>query len=209
MPVTQFNMKYVEQAGLVKFDFLGLKTGDSRTKDTGYDHMWVARKSTAQIPLMTRKRMSYMASGNTVGVFQLVRRYARTRCARSSFQLLEDIIALVSLYRPGPMDNIPRYIAVKEEREDADYMHPILKPLLEDTYGTAIYQEQVMQAAQELAFTIRSAVRICSGRAMGKRSRRRWMRSARCSSTARKHHDVLVTRPRIFEQINKFAGYGF
>lgn len=210
MPVTQFNMKYVEQAGLVKFDFLGLKTMTVVQKTLDMIAAGGTEIDSLQIPLDDPKAYELMASGNTVGVFQLESAGMRDTLRKVKPNRFEDIIALVSLYRPGPMDNIPRYIAVKEEREEADYMHPILKPLLEDTYGIMIYQEQVMQAAQELAgYTLGGADLL--RRAMGKKIKEEMDAQRQMFiDGAKKYHDVPKAKAEdIFEQINKFAGYGF
>lgn len=219
MPVTQFNMKYVEQAGLVKFDFLGLKTmtviqkaadlvnnapGKANNKD-GEDDIEILK-----IPLDDPKTYDLIASGNTVGVFQLESAGMRDALRRIKPNRFEDIIALVSLYRPGPMDNIPTYAKRKDGAEDPDYMHDLLKPYLTETYGIMIYQEQVMQSAQALAgYTLGGADLL--RRAMGKKiqaemdaQREMFMKGAK------EHHDVSENKSsEIFDQIAKFAGYGF
>src|SRR5690606_26938305 len=146
MPVTQFNMKYVPQAGLVKFDFLGLKTMTVVQRTLDLIAQKQERIDSLQISLHDAKTYELMASGNTVGVFQLESAGMRDVLRKMKPNRFEDIIALVALYRPGPMDNIPKYISVKEGREEPDYLHPLLQPFLEETYGIMIYQEQVMQA---------------------------------------------------------------
>jgi DNA polymerase-3 subunit alpha len=234
MPVTQFNMKYVEQAGLVKFDFLGLKTmtviqktvdminsnskssprrkpGSSATdqEDPGLrrdDGMIDILK----IPLDDPKAYKLMASGNTVGVFQLESSGMRDVLRKVRPNRFEDIIALVSLYRPGPMDNIPKYVAVKEKREAPDYLHPKLQPYLEETYGIMIYQEQVMQAAQVLAgYTLGGADLL--RRAMGKKIQKEMdAQREMFVKGAKEHNNVPAERAEeIFNIIDKFAGYGF
>ncbi|MCC7305199.1 MAG: DNA polymerase III subunit alpha [Alphaproteobacteria bacterium] len=207
MPVTQFNMKWVEQAGLIKFDFLGLKTMTviQKTLDMiGKDI------DLLQIPLDDQKSYQLMASGNTVGVFQLESSGMRDVLKKVKPNRFDDIVALVSLYRPGPMDNIPRYVAVKEGKEEADYLHPKLKPLLEDTYGIMIYQEQVMQAAQVLAgYTLGGADLL--RRAMGKKIKKE-MDEQRATFVMGAKEFSGVSRNQaeeIFNQIDKFAGYGF
>jgi len=211
MPVTQFNMKYVESAGLVKFDFLGLKTLTVIQKALEY-----VKNSTGeqidilQIPLDDEKSFQLMAEGRTVGVFQLESSGMRDVMRRMKPNRFEDIIALVALYRPGPMDNIPLYIARKLGDEEPDYMHPILQPYLEETYGIMIYQEQVMQAAQALAgYTLGGADLL--RRAMGKEIQAE-MDSQRemFVSGAAEHNNVPPQQANeIFDQIAKFAGYGF
>lgn len=211
MPVTQFNMKYVEQAGLVKFDFLGLKTMTVVHKALKLVEQTSGQKIDAlEIPLDDDKSYELMARGDTVGVFQLESAGMRDTLRKVKPNRFEDIIALVSLYRPGPMDNIPKYISVKEGREDADYMHPVLKPFLEETYGIMIYQEQVMQAAQHLAgYTLGGADLL--RRAMGKKIKEEMDRQREIfvDGSAEKHKVPAKQAEVIFEQINKFAGYGF
>lgn len=211
MPVTQFNMKYVEQAGLVKFDFLGLKTMTVVQKSLDLVEQEHGEKINAlDIPLDDPKAYELMARGDTVGVFQLESAGMRDALKKVKPNRFEDIIALVSLYRPGPMDNIPLYVEVKEGKKDPDYMHPILQQYLEETYGIMIYQEQVMQAAQSLAgYTLGGADLL--RRAMGKKiveemdkQRQMFMEGAK------EHHNVPEKQSsEIFDQIAKFAGYGF
>ncbi len=211
MPVTQYNMKYVEQAGLVKFDFLGLKTMTvvQKSLDIVFEETGV-RIDALDIPLDDAKSYELMAAGNTVGVFQLESAGMRDVLRKVKPNRFEDIIALVSLYRPGPMENIPKYIAVKEGKEEADYMHPILQPFLEETYGIMIYQEQVMQAAQKLAgYSLGGADLL--RRAMGKKIKAE-MDNQRTIFVdgAKEHHNVSEKiSSNIFDQIAGFAGYGF
>ncbi len=211
MPVTQFNMKYVEQAGLVKFDFLGLKTMTVVQKSLNIVHEQTGTRIDAlEIPLDDPKAYELMSRGDTVGVFQLESSGMRDMLKKVKPNRFEDIIALVSLYRPGPMDNIPKYIDVKEEREDPDYMHPVLQPFLEETYGIMIYQEQVMQAAQELAgYTLGGADLL--RRAMGKKIQAEMDKQRKMFvDGSKEHHNVPEKKSsEIFDQIAKFAGYGF
>ena len=211
MPVTQYNMKYVEQAGLVKFDFLGLKTMTvvqktlNIIKENGGEDIHAL-----DIPLDDPKAYELIARGDTVGVFQLESAGMRDALRKVKPNRFEDIIALVSLYRPGPMDNIPKYISVKEEREEPDYMHPILQPYLEETYGIMIYQEQVMQAAQELAgYTLGGADLL--RRAMGKKIKAEMDAQRKMFVDGAKETNNVGQKKasHIFDQIAKFAGYGF
>ncbi len=210
MPVTQFNMKAVEQAGLIKFDFLGLKTMTVIQKTLDMLKAKGQKIETLDIPLDDEKSYALMSAGDTVGVFQLESAGMRDTLRKMKPNRFEDIIALVSLYRPGPMDNIPKYISVKEQKEDADYLHPILRPYLEETYGIMIYQEQVMQAAQSLAgYSLGGADLL--RRAMGKKIKEE-MEEQRDMflKGAKEHHNVSADQAAfIFEQIAKFAGYGF
>ncbi len=211
MPVTQFNMKYVEQAGLVKFDFLGLKTMTvvQKTLDIVFEETG-KRIDALDIALDDAKSYELMAAGNTVGVFQLESAGMRDVLKKVKPNRFEDIIALVALYRPGPMDNIPKYIAVKEGKEEPDYMHPILKPLLEETYGIMVYQEQVMQAAQLLAgYSLGGADLL--RRAMGKKIQSEMDKQRQIFVDGAKEHNNVPEKQAsmIFDQIAGFAGYGF
>ncbi|GJL84858.1 MAG: DNA-directed DNA polymerase [Micavibrio sp.] len=210
MPVTQFNMKYVEQAGLVKFDFLGLKTMTVIHKTIELIERGGEKIDYLQIPLDDQKTYDLLASGNTVGVFQLESSGMRDVLRKMKPNRFEDIIALVALYRPGPMDNIPKYISTKAGNEEPDYLHPKLKPFLEETYGIMIYQEQVMQAAQELAgYTLGGADLL--RRAMGKKIKAEMDAQRQMfMDGAKEHNNVPAGQANhIFDQIAKFAGYGF
>ena len=151
MPVTQFDMKYVEAAGLVKFDFLGLKTlsvlkeGERLLAEQGVEVDFDA------LPWDDPAVYELLQRGDTVGVFQLESEGMRRTLAAVRPTSFGDIIALVALYRPGPMDNIPMFGDRKNGREPIEYPHPLLEGILAETYGIFVYQEQVMQAAQVLA----------------------------------------------------------
>jgi DNA polymerase-3 subunit alpha len=208
MPVTQFNMKYVEQAGLVKFDFLGLKTMTVVQKTV--EMIGEGAPDLLTMPLDDEATYKLLASGNTIGVFQLESTGMRDVLRKVKPNRFDDIIALVSLYRPGPMDNIPNYVAVKEGRLEPDYMHPLLKPLLEDTYGIMIYQEQVMQAAQVLGgYTLGGADLL--RRAMGKKIKEEMdaQRTMFVQGANDNHQVPAAQAEHIFDQIAAFAGYGF
>lgn len=210
MPVTQFNMKYVEQAGLVKFDFLGLKTMTVIQKTVDMLNANGNNIELLQIPLNDAKSYELMASGHTVGVFQLESAGMRDTLRRVKPTRFEDIIALVSLYRPGPMDNIPAYADIKHGKKEPDYMHPKLQPVLEETYGIMIYQEQVMQAAQVLAgYTLGGADLL--RRAMGKKiqSEMDAQQDMFVKGAAANNNVSADKAEYIFGQIEKFAGYGF
>lgn len=211
MPVTQFNMKYVEQAGLVKFDFLGLKTMTVIQKAVELiEQSEGISIEMLKVTLDDKKTYNLIASGNTVGIFQLESAGMRDALRRTKPNRFEDIIALVSLYRPGPMDNIPLYARRKDGVEEPDYMHPILAPYLTETYGIMIYQEQVMQAAQALAgYTLGGADLL--RRAMGKKIQAEMdAQREMFVSGAAEHHQVPQEKSsEIFDQIAKFAGYGF
>ena len=151
LPVTQFNMKWVEPAGLVKFDFLGLKTLTVIQRALALIKQRGVEIDLATLGLDDRKTYELLARGDTVGVFQLESTGMRESLRRLKPDRFGDIIAMNSLYRPGPMDNIPTYINRKHGLEEVDYLHPLIAPVLEETYGVIIYQEQVMQIAQRLS----------------------------------------------------------
>ena len=209
MPVTQYNMKYVEQAGLVKFDFLGLKTLTVLKKAVEYIAMRNVEIDIINVPLDDKASFDLMCCGNTVGVFQLESSGMQNVLMNLKPDMFEDIIAVVALYRPGPMDNIPRYISCKHGEEDPDYLHPLIEEILKETYGVIIYQEQVMQIAQVLAdYTLGDADLL--RRAMGKKipaemdkQRERFQDGANAKGVD------IKQAAGIFDQVAKFAGYGF
>ena len=209
MPATQFNLKYVELAGLVKFDFLGLKTltvlqrAQELLKASGVE------LDLAHLPLGDPRTYEMLGHGDTVGVFQLEGQGMRDMLRKLRADRFEDIIAVVALYRPGPMENIPRYISVKHGEEQADYLHPSLEEILRETHGIMIYQEQVLQIAQKLAgFSLGSADLL--RRAMGKKiqSEMDAQREAFVAGAVQRNV-VRATAEHIFDQVAKFAGYGF
>jgi DNA polymerase-3 subunit alpha len=209
MPVTQFNMKWVEQAGLVKFDFLGLKTltvlqtAVALVKRRGIDI------DLTNIPLDDKNTYDLLARAEAVGVFQLESAGMRRALLDMRPDRFEDVIALVALYRPGPMANIPTYCARKHGMEQPDYIHPKLGPILKETFGVIIYQEQVMQAAQILAgFSLGQADLL--RRAMGKKIRKEMQAQrkhfvAGCIEHGVERHQADA----IFDLLERFAEYGF
>src|SRR5579872_3888073 len=150
MPATQFNMKWVEPAGLVKFDFLGLKTLTVLDVAVKLLRQRDIEVNLATLPIDDAASYQMLARGDVVGVFQVESQGMRRALIDMRPDRFEDIIALVALYRPGPMANIPTYCARKHGEEESEYLHPILEPLLKETYGVIIYQEQVMQIAQKM-----------------------------------------------------------
>ncbi len=209
LPATQLNMKWAEQAGLVKFDFLGLKTLTVVQRALRF-----LGKTEDEMPREWRTfddQASYdlMSDGDTLGVFQLEGQGMRDTLKKVRPGSIEDVIAIISLYRPGPMDNIPQFVDVKFGRVEADYYHPLLKPILEETYGVPVYQEQVMRMAQELAgYSLGEADML--RRAMGKKKveemlqqRKRFVAGAAEKNVPEKQAS------HIFDVMEKFAGYGF
>jgi DNA polymerase-3 subunit alpha len=209
MPVTQFDMKYVEAAGLVKFDFLGLKTLSVLQKAV----RMIAASGTVvdldRIPWDDPEVYKLLQRGETVGVFQLESEGMRRTLAAVKPTSFEDIIALVSLYRPGPMDNIPMFGARKNGREPIQYPHPMLEHVLKETYGIFVYQEQVMEAAKVLAgYSLGEADLL--RRAMGKKIKAEMDAQRERFITGCAANDI--SRPKaneLFDLIDKFAGYGF
>ncbi len=211
MAVTQFNMKYVESAGLVKFDFLGLKTMTVIHKTVKLIKQARGEDiDILKVPLDDAKTYQMLAEAKTVGVFQLESAGMRDTLRKMKPDRFGDIIALVALYRPGPMDNIPKFIDVKAGELEPDYMHPKLKPYLEETYGIMVYQEQVMQAAQALSgYTLGGADLL--RRAMGKKIPAEMAAQRKIFVDGAVEHSGLTKEraSEIFDQIDKFAGYGF
>ena len=209
LPATQFNMKWVEAAGLVKFDFLGLKTltvidravrfirarGETiDLDDTGFDDP---------------QTYELLQSGLTFGVFQLEGQGMRDTLRKVKPTCLEDVIALISLYRPGPMKNIDRFANVKHGREQPDYLHETLRPILEETYGVIVYQEQVMQIAQVLSgYSLGEADLL--RRAMGKKQPAEMAKQkSRFIDGAKERGVSEGLASHIFDLVEEFAGYGF
>ncbi|WP_119458633.1 DNA polymerase III subunit alpha [Rhodospirillaceae bacterium SYSU D60014] len=209
MPVTQFNMKFVEQAGLVKFDFLGLKTLTvlARARDL------IAERGESidlsNLPLDDAKSYEMIGRGESTGVFQLESSGMRDVLRKMKPDRFEDIIAVVALYRPGPMDNIPSYIARKHGEEEPDYLHPTLEGILKETFGIMIYQEQVMQIAQELSgYSLGTADLL--RRAMGKKIKAEMEAQRKIFVDGAVARGVRAAKAeQVFDQVNKFAGYGF
>ncbi|MYF85808.1 MAG: DNA polymerase III subunit alpha [Rhodospirillaceae bacterium] len=209
MPVSQFNMKDVEKAGLVKFDFLGLKT--LSVLQTAVDLLRARgiEIDLERLPLDDAGTYEMISRADTTGVFQLESSGMRDVLRRLKPDRFEDIIAVVALYRPGPMENIPSYINRKHGVEAVAYDHPKLEPVLKETFGIPIYQEQVQQMARDLAgYTLATADLL--RRAMGKKikaemdaQRETFVNGALANDVARSD------ATRIFELVAKFAGYGF
>ncbi len=209
MPVTQFNLKYVELAGLVKFDFLGLKTLTVLARALDLLRARGVMLDLAALPLDDRATYELLGRGDTVGVFQLEGAGMRDALRKLRPDRFEDIIAINALYRPGPMENIPRYIAVKHGEERADYLYPSLEPILAETHGIMIYQEQVMRIAQVLSgYSLGGADLL--RRAMGKKIKAEMeaQRKAFIDGATGRGVGERVAQ-HIFEQVAKFAGYGF
>lgn len=210
MPAVGYSMKYAEAAGLVKFDFLGLKTLTTiaetvklieKTRDIKID--------ISNIRLDDKDTFDMLATGDSIGVFQIESSGMRSVLRQMKSDKIEDIIALISLYRPGPMDNIPTYIRRKHGEEKIVYPHPMLEPILKETYGVIVYQEQVMEIAKVLAGYSLGAADLLR-RAMGKKikeemdeQREIFVEGAVINGVNKDHAG------EIFDLVDKFAGYGF
>jgi DNA polymerase-3 subunit alpha len=209
MPATQFNMKWVEPAGLVKFDFLGLKTLTVIDRAVAHAAERGVTLDMSRIPLDDKASFDMLGEGSATGVFQLESTGMRSTLRAMKPDTLEDIIALVSLYRPGPMENIPTYIERKQGRQKPDYLHPLLEGVLKETYGVIIYQEQVMQIAQILSgYSLGEADLL--RRAMGKKKKEEMDLQRKRFVDGAKEKGVNASKASsIFDLVQKFAGYGF
>ena len=210
MPVTQFDMKYVEAAGLVKFDFLGLKTLSVLKEGQRLLSAQGIEVDFSALPWDDIHVFELLQRGDTVGVFQVESEGMRRTLSAVKPTRFEDIIALNALYRPGPMDNIPMFGRRKNGQEPIEYPHPLLEEILKETYGIFVYQEQVMQAAQVLAgYSLGGADLL--RRAMGKKIQSEMdAQRATFVEGCAKHHDIPRAKANeLFDLIDKFAGYGF
>jgi DNA polymerase-3 subunit alpha len=227
MPATQFNMKWVEQAGLVKFDFLGLKTltviqgaiqqihAQGRPLHVAADGTQLyepaegAENDIGHIPLDDKKTYDLYASAKTVAVFQVESSGMMDALRQMKPTCIEDIVALVALYRPGPMENIPTYCQVKNGQKDRESVHKLIDHILEETQGIIVYQEQVMQIAQVMAgYSLGGADLL--RRAMGKKikeamdaERPKFVEGAKQNGVDQKKAE------EVFALLEKFANYGF
>jgi DNA polymerase-3 subunit alpha len=209
LPATQFNMKYVEKAGLVKFDFLGLKTLTIIDKAQRLIRQRIPDFDANKIPLDDKATFQMLGQGDTVGVFQLESAGMRDAVRQMRADRFEDLVALVALYRPGPMANIPLYCARKLGREPIEYIHPWLEPILKETFGVITYQEQVQQIAKDLAgYTLAQADLL--RRAMGKKIKSEMdaQRDNFLKGAVERGIDKGIAI-NIFDACAKFAEYGF
>jgi len=209
LPSTQFDMYSAENAGLVKFDFLGLKTLTVINNTQKLVKKIERNFDIESISYEDQKVFDLLSSGNTVGLFQVESAGMREALIQMKPNHIEDIIALVALYRPGPMSNIPTYNDCKHGRQTPDYLHPLLEDILKPTYGVIIYQEQVMQIAQKLSgFTAGQADLL--RRAMGKKKRAELEKQKQgFIAGALKNGIAKDIAAGIFLKIEPFAEYGF
>jgi len=227
MPATQFNMKWVEQAGLVKFDFLGLKTltviqnAVDQIKASGR-HLHISADGfelfeppqgliddIATIPLDDEASYKLYASAKTVAVFQVESSGMMDALKRMKPTCIEDIVALVALYRPGPMENIPTYCEVKNGQKELESVHPLIDHILEETQGIIVYQEQVMQIAQVMAgYSLGGADLL--RRAMGKKIAEEMAKERPKFEKGAQENGVEKKKAsEVFDLLEKFANYGF
>ena len=209
MPIVQYSLKYAEKIGLVKFDFLGLKTLTVISWTCKLIQQSGTNLNLSKLSLDDKKTYKMLSHGDCIGVFQFESSGMREAIKKIKPDHIDDLVALGSLYRPGPMDNIPSYISRKHGKEEIDYIHLLLEPVLKETYGIIVYQEQVMQIARILArYTLAEADLL--RRAMGKKIKEE-MEAQRskfvngCVANAIDKHKA----EEIFNLVNKFASYGF
>ena len=209
LPSTQFDMYSAENAGLIKFDFLGLKTLTVINRTQKLINKKNKSFNIEDINFEDQKVFDLLSSGNTVGLFQIESAGMREALIQMKPNHLEDIIALVALYRPGPMANIPTYNDCKNGKQRPDYLHPLLEEILKPTYGVIIYQEQVMQIAQKLSgFTAGEADIL--RKAMGKKKRAELEKQKqKFIEGAVKNGISKEVAASIFLKIEPFAEYGF
>ena len=209
MPATQFNMKWVEQAGLVKFDFLGLKTLTVIQNALDLLKKRDIQIDIGAIPLDDEATYDLYAKAKTVAVFQVESSGMMDALRRMKPTCIEDIVALVALYRPGPMENIPQYCDVKNGRAEREELHPLIDHILDETQGIIVYQEQVMQIAQEMAgYTLGGADLL--RRAMGKKIQEAMdAERPKFIEGAKKNGVTDKKALEVWNLLDKFANYGF
>ena len=210
MPATQFNMKWVEAAGLVKFDFLGLKTLTVIQNAMELLALRGVSFDINLIPLDDKPSYDLYAAARTVAVFQVESSGMMDALRRMKPTCIEDIVALVALYRPGPMENIPAYCEVKNGLRDLESLHPTIDHILAETQGIIVYQEQVMQIAQVMGgYSLGGADLL--RRAMGKKIAEEMAKERpKFIEGAFKTHGVGKEKAgEVFDLLEKFANYGF
>ena len=209
MPATQFSMKWAEASGLVKFDFLGLKTLTIIQNTINLLEKRGINIDIESIPLDDKKTFELYSSARTMAVFQVESSGMRAALTQLKPNCLEDIIALVALYRPGPMENIPKFCRVKNNLQDREFIHPSIDTLLDETQGIIIYQEQVMEIARKMAgYSLGEADLL--RRAMGKKIKKDMdAEKPRFISGALKNRIDNVLANRVWLLLERFANYGF
>ena len=206
---TQFSMKFVEKAGLIKFDFLGLTTLSIIQDTTELIRINHNKFDLNLISMDDKKTFNHLGKGEAIGIFQLESSGMSSVLKQLQPDKFEEIIAVVALFRPGPMENIPSFCNRKHKREKIEYLHPLLENVLKETYGIIVYQEQVMQIAQVLSnYTLGEADLL--RRAMGKKIQKEMDdQKTRFIDGAKSNKIKFNEASKIFDLVNKFAGYGF
>jgi DNA polymerase-3 subunit alpha len=209
MPATQFNMKWVEAAGLVKFDFLGLKTLTVIQNAIDLLKLRDIEIDPGAIPLDDAKSYELYANADTVAVFQVESSGMRDALRQMKPDTIEDIIALVALYRPGPMENIPKFCKVKNGIEEREGIHPLIDPILDETQGIIVYQEQVMEIARKMAgYSLGGADML--RRAMGKKIQEAMdAERPKFLAGAAENGVDKAKALEVWNLLDKFANYGF
>lgn len=207
---TQFTMEYLEDLGLIKMDFLGLRNLTiidevcrhvTRTENKPMDIM--------RIPLDDQKTFAIIQEADTMGVFQLESEGMKNLIRRMRPTQFEEIVAAIALFRPGPMENIPLYLENRKNAKNIDYLHPNLKPILENTYGVMIYQEQIMQVVQVMAnFTLGKADILRKAISKKKSAELTALREEFIAGSLQNGYEETLAN-KVYDLIMKFAGYGF
>ena len=209
MPATQYNMKWVEPAGLVKYDFLGLKTLTVIQNATDLLRLRGVEVDISAIPLDDPATYELYSRADTIGVFQVESQGMRDALRQLHPTCIEDIVALVALYRPGPMENIPKFCNVKNGREKRESLHPLIDPILDETQGIIVYQEQVMEVARKMAgYSLGGADLL--RRAMGKKIQAEMdAEKPKFLAGATENGIPKVKALQVWDLLDKFANYGF
>jgi DNA polymerase-3 subunit alpha len=209
MPATQYNMKWVEPAGLVKFDFLGLKTLTVIQNAVDLLKLRGIEVDISAIPLDDPATYQLYSRADTVGVFQVEGQGMRDALRQLHPTCIEDIVALVALYRPGPMENIPKFCNVKNGREERESLHPSIDPILDETQGIIVYQEQVMEVARKMAgYSLGGADLL--RRAMGKKIQAEMdAEKPKFLAGATENGVPKAKALQVWDLLDKFANYGF
>lgn len=207
---TQFTMEYLEELGLIKMDFLGLRNLTIIDEIVQHINATSEKKlDIMRIPLDDAKTYALIRAVDTVGVFQLESEGMKNLIRKMQPNCFEDIVATIALFRPGPMENIPEYLDRREHPEKVDYIHPSLQPILQNTYGIMIYQEQIMQVAQTMAgFTLGKADNLRKAISKKKGEELRKMQEEFIQGALHKGYDEALAQ-KVYALIMKFANYGF
>lgn len=207
---TQFTMEYLEELGLIKMDFLGLRNLTIIDEIVHHIHAVSPKKlDIMHIPLDDQKTFELLRDVDTVGVFQLESEGMKNLTRNMQPTCFEDIVATIALFRPGPMENIPEYLERRKHPETIDYIHPTLEPILKNTYGIMIYQEQIMQVAQKMAgFSLGKADNLRKAISKKKGSELQKMQQEFIDGAMQLGYSKALAQ-RVYESIMKFANYGF